>query len=72
MFIFKGVKKAKILFSSPLPVCCMAQVMFTQLLNHQRESLETSTGGSRIKIHVFYRDLQNTNQDQQIKQSMQI
>lgn len=46
--------------------------MFTQLLNHQRECLETSTGGSRIKIHVFNRDLQNTNQELQIKQSMQI
>lgn len=66
-FIFKGVKKVKILFSSPLLACCV-----TQLPNHQRESLETSTGRSRIKIHVFYRDLQNTNQDQQIKQAMQI
>lgn len=60
------------LFSSPLPACCMAQLMFTQLPNHQRESLKTSTGGRGIKIHIFHRDLQNANQDQQIKQSMQI
>lgn len=39
---------------------------------HQREALETSSGGNGMKIDVFYRALRNTNQDQQIKQSMQI
>lgn len=37
--------------------------LFRRCINHQRESLGTSSGGNGIKIDVLQGALQNTNQD---------